>query len=63
MISTLPRQLGFEKVGDIVAVHSDLAGGKVALSMESKVVYLADKFVEGERIVSLYERYYGANRR
>ena len=41
----------------IVSVHSDLAGGNVNLTLESKVVYLADKLVGGEKLVSLEERY------
>ena len=53
----LLRELGFGKTGDIVAVHSDLYGGDLALPLESKVVYLADKFVGGEKLVSLEERY------
>jgi molybdenum cofactor cytidylyltransferase len=57
------RELGFGKVGDIVAVHSDLAGGNVSLSLESKIVYLADKIVEGEQLVSLEERYDSSKRR
>jgi putative nucleotidyltransferase with HDIG domain len=51
------RELGFGKVGDIVAVHSDLAGGNTALPLEAKIVYLADKFVGGENLVSIKERY------
>jgi len=54
----LLRGLGFGKVADVVAVHSDLAGGDLALSLESKMVYLADKFVRGEKLVSLEERYH-----
>jgi hypothetical protein len=57
------RELGFGKVGDIVAVHSDLAGGNTSLSLEFKVVYLADKLVEGESLVSLEERYDSSKRR
>jgi putative nucleotidyltransferase with HDIG domain len=57
------RELGFGKVADIVAVHSDLAGGNTGLPLEAKIVYLADKFVEGERLVSLEERYSLANHR
>jgi len=51
------RELGFGKVGDIVAVHSDLAGGNTALPLEAKIVYLADKLVKGEKLVSIEERY------
>lgn len=57
------RELGFGKVGDIIAVHSDLAGGNTSLSLEAKAVYLADKFVAGEKLVSLEKRYSLANRR
>jgi molybdenum cofactor cytidylyltransferase len=57
------RKLGFGKVGDIVAVHSDLAGGNIHLPLESKIVYLADKLVEGERLASLKERYRSSRRR
>jgi molybdenum cofactor cytidylyltransferase len=57
------REMGFGKVGDIVGVHSDLSGGNTAVSLETKIVYLADKFIEGERPVTLEERYNSANRR
>jgi CTP:molybdopterin cytidylyltransferase MocA len=56
------QKLGFGKVGNIVAVHSDLAGGNVHLPLESRIVYLADKLVEGERLVSLEERYRSSRR-
>jgi molybdenum cofactor cytidylyltransferase len=52
------REMGLAKVGDIVGVHSDLAGGDMRLPLEAKIVYLADKFVEGEKLVSIEERYY-----
>jgi molybdenum cofactor cytidylyltransferase len=51
------RELGFGEVGDIVAVHSDLAGGNTHLPLEAKIVYLADKLVKGEKPVSIEERY------
>jgi molybdenum cofactor cytidylyltransferase len=54
----LLRELGFGQVGDIVGVHSDLAGGDKNLSLEHKIVYLADKFIGGEKLVSLEERYH-----
>jgi molybdenum cofactor cytidylyltransferase len=53
----LLRKLGFGKVGDIVGVHSDLTGGDKNLPLEHKIVYLADKFIGGEKLVSLEERY------
>lgn len=52
------RGLGFGKVGDIVAVHSNLAEGNINLPLEAKIVYLADKFVGGERLVTIEERYH-----
>jgi len=52
------REQGFGEVGDIVAVHSDLAGGDKGLPLEHKVVYLADKFVAGVKLVSLEGRYH-----
>jgi molybdenum cofactor cytidylyltransferase len=57
------RELGFSKVGDIVGVHSNLAEGDLSLPLEAKIVYLADKLVEGERLVSLEERYISTNHR
>jgi molybdenum cofactor cytidylyltransferase len=57
------RELGFGKVADIVAVHSDLAGRNTGLLLEARIVYLADKLVEGERRVSLEERYDSSKRR
>jgi molybdenum cofactor cytidylyltransferase len=57
------REMGFNKVAEIVAVHSDLAGGNTGLSLEDKVVYLADKLVQGENLVSIEERYRSGGRR
>lgn len=57
------RELGFGGVADIVGVHSDLAGGDTGLSLEAKVVYIADKLIMGENQVTLEERYDSANRR
>lgn len=51
------REMGFGRVGDIVGVHSDLSGGNIGLSLEAKVVYLADKFVQGDKLVTIEERY------
>lgn len=57
------REMGFGRVGDVVAVHTDLAGGNTGLPLESKLVYLADKLVAGDKLVSLEERYSAAGRR
>lgn len=56
-------EMGFSKIGDIVALHADLPEGMPSTSLEAKVVYLADKFVLGEKLVSLEERYQSAVRR
>jgi len=56
------RDLGFGKVGDIVGIHTDLSGRNTGMSLEAKIVYLADKFVEGERLVSIEERYRSSRR-
>jgi molybdenum cofactor cytidylyltransferase len=57
------RGMGFIIVGDVVAVHSDLADGNTGLPLEAKIVFLADKLVEGERLVSIEERYGGVDHR
>ncbi len=51
------REMGFKKVGEIVAVHSILTNSETTPSIEAKIVFLADKFVGGEKIVSIEERY------
>jgi molybdenum cofactor cytidylyltransferase len=51
------REMGFGKVGDIVAVHSILSEEFSRFSLETKIVFLADKFVQGEKIVTIEERY------
>jgi molybdenum cofactor cytidylyltransferase len=57
------REMGFNKVGEIVATHSTLSEGNTGLSLEAKVVYLADKLVEGETLVTIETRYANVNRR
>ena len=47
--------LGFARVGNVVGVHTELSGGPV--NLEAKIVYLADKLVRGEQVVSLDKRY------
>jgi len=56
--------MGFDKVGDTVAVHTDLmpTDGR-PISLEAKVLFLADKLVENDKRVSLEERYRTWNRR
>ncbi|MFC2020247.1 DVU_1551 family NTP transferase [Chloroflexota bacterium] len=52
--------MGFVRIGDIVAMHTDLAGSETTASIEAKIVYLADKFVGDEELVSIEERYNSA---
>jgi hypothetical protein len=54
----LLRDMGFERIGDIVGLHTDLDGLPVSEPpLETRVVFLADKFVKGDRVVTLEERY------
>lgn len=55
------REMGFEMIGDIVTIHSDLPTGEIPVSLESKIVYLADKFVKGSNLVPIEERYHSAS--
>jgi CTP:molybdopterin cytidylyltransferase MocA len=57
----LLHKMGFGTVGDIVAVHTNLADGESDTSLEAKVVYLADKFVKGDSLVPIDERYRSAD--
>jgi molybdenum cofactor cytidylyltransferase len=50
-------EMGFNKVGNIVSAHSDLPDGLKGSSLETKIVYLADKFVSGENLVTIEQRY------
>ena len=54
---------GFGKIGDMVAVHTDLPADIRDNAWEAKIVYLSDKFVDGEKEVSLQERYNSALKR
>jgi molybdenum cofactor cytidylyltransferase len=59
----LLNEMGFSRTGDIVAVHTFLQGDLETLSLESKLVYLADKFVQGDTLVSLKTRFQTSKRR
>jgi molybdenum cofactor cytidylyltransferase len=54
---------GFGKTGDMVAVHTDLPAEIRYNAWEAKIVYLSNKFVDGEKEVSLQERYNSALKR
>jgi CTP:molybdopterin cytidylyltransferase MocA len=46
------RRMGFDKVSDIVGIHTDLGGGPVDTApLIARVVYLADKYVRGDKIM------------
>jgi CTP:molybdopterin cytidylyltransferase MocA len=51
------RQMGFERVGSIVAAHNDAEPVTGLHVSEKQIVYLADKLVMKNRIVSIDERF------
>jgi len=54
------KKYGYYKVAQIIATHTDLEIGEEVLPNEAAVVYLADKMVNGNCIVSVSERFAGA---
>lgn len=59
----LLSDLGFGRVASVIRTHQDLcAGGRDHLD-EAALVYLADKLVLGDRVVSLEERFEAAARK
>jgi molybdenum cofactor cytidylyltransferase len=57
------REMGFERVAGIVAVHTFLDAQVTNYSLEAAIVYLADKFVQGDKLVSLEDRFQTSVRR
>jgi HD superfamily phosphodiesterase len=57
------QDMGFGKVGDLVAEHTDLRNADSQTTLEEKIVYLADKFVDDDNVVSLDKRYRTRDRR
>lgn len=57
------ESMGFGSIGGIVAVHTDLPGRDADIPLESKIIFLADKFVDGTALVSIEARYRAANDR
>ena len=51
------RNSGFGRIGDIISIHQDLVDEVNGVDIETKLVYFADKFVIGEDIVPVWERY------
>jgi molybdenum cofactor cytidylyltransferase len=51
------KQMGYQRVADIVASHMDIDIVDGAPIQAGEVLYLADKLVAGERVVLLHERF------
>ncbi len=63
MACRLLHEMGFGRLGDLIADHTELKNVSRRTSLEEKIVYLVDKLVEEDRIVSLEERYRTKDRR
>lgn len=59
----LLREMGFGAVADLVAVHMDLTPPAEERITPAELLYLADKLVQGERRVTLEERFRTAGER
>jgi molybdenum cofactor cytidylyltransferase len=57
------RRLGFAQIAPLIAEHTDPAVDDPVLSLEAKVVFLADKLVAGDRLTSLSQRFGAAMER
>lgn len=51
------RKMGFPRIADIVAVHMDYTVDKTGPVTEAEVVFLADKWIQGDRRISMEERF------
>jgi len=51
------KKFGYPKVAKIVAAHTDMNVGEELLLDETAILYLADKMVENDHIVSIHERF------
>ncbi len=52
-------KLGYPRVAEVAASHMDISHGKETLR-EADLVYLADKYVAGDQLVSFEDRFAGA---
>ncbi|RYD01615.1 hypothetical protein N752_28990 [Desulforamulus aquiferis] len=50
------RRLGYPEVAEIVAIHMDLPVNSEQVFSEASIVYLADKLVKEDKIISLERR-------
>jgi molybdenum cofactor cytidylyltransferase len=57
LVGKLLADMGFAKAAAVVSVHTDLPGKLADVSLETKVVYMADKFVQGENLVLVEDRF------
>ncbi len=55
--AAIMEEWGFPEVADIVRVHIDIAPDRTGPLTEAEIVYLADKCVEGDRIVDPAARF------
>lgn len=49
--------MGYQRVGEIISTHMDIDIPKIEKVSENEILYLADKLVEEDRLVSLEERF------
>ncbi len=59
--SRILREFGFDRIANIVETHTEIPLN-IKPSLEAKIVFLADKFVRREEIVSIEERYSASSR-
>ncbi len=55
------HDFGFPRIGDIITNHTGFTG--IQMSIEAKVVLVADKYVQDEELVSIEERYKSAGKK
>lgn len=48
---------GFSRIGEIISIHQDLIDAIDSVDIETKVVYLADKLVTEQTVVSVEDRF------
>jgi hypothetical protein len=49
--------MGFGRIGEIVSMHTDLPESDIHVSIEAKIVHLADKFVSEDKLVTIEQRF------
>ena len=51
------REIGYEKVGSIIGSHTDIVVDDTGRITESEILYLADKLVREDKVISIEERF------